>query len=124
MLFGDYFAVDRGWRHDSQIAHYVADKPEGPFKFSEISLKGTEENIWDRYAPHNPQQLIDRLKDDTFRDAQRRRSQTEARISILSHCFCGVPMKQKGFEHRQIHMGLSVLSHNLWVLGRLKIAQE
>jgi len=33
-------------------------------------------------------------------------------------------MKQKGFEHRQIHMGLSVLSHNLWVLGRLKIAQD
>jgi hypothetical protein len=81
-------------------------------------------DIFNAVCPRNPQQLIDRLKDDTFRDAQRRRSQTEARISILSHCFCGVPMKQKGFEHRQIHMGLSVLSHNLWVLGRLKIAQE
>jgi len=33
-------------------------------------------------------------------------------------------MKQKGFEHRYIHMGLSILSHNLWVLGRLKVAQE
>ena len=52
------------------------------------------------------------------------KQETEARISILSHCFCGSPMKQKGFEHRQIHMGLSVLSHNLWVLGRLKITQE
>jgi len=81
-------------------------------------------DIFNAVCPRNPQQLIDRLKDDTFRDAQRRRSQTEARISILSHCFCGVPMKQRGFEHRQIHMGLSVLSHNLWVLGRLKIAQE
>jgi len=81
-------------------------------------------NIFNAVCPRNPQQLIDRLKDDTFRDAQRRRSQTEARISILSHCFCGAPMKQKGFEHRQIHMGLSVLSHNLWVMGRLKIAQE
>jgi len=81
-------------------------------------------DIFNAVCPRNPQQIIDRLKDDMFRDAQRRRSQTEARISILSHCFCGAPMKQKGFEHRQIHMGLSVLSHNLWVLGRLKIAQE
>ena len=81
-------------------------------------------DIFNAVCPRNPQQLIDRLEDGTFRDAQGRRSQTEARISILSHCFCGSPMKQKGFEHRQIHMGLSVLSHNLWVLGRLKIAQE
>jgi len=81
-------------------------------------------DIFNAVCPRNPQQLIDRLEDNTFRDAQRRRSQTEARISILSLCFCGSPMKQKGFEHRQIHMGLSVLSHNLWVLGRLKIAQD
>jgi len=81
-------------------------------------------DIFNAVCPRNPKQLIDRLEDNTFRDAQRRRSQTEARISILSHCFCGTPMKQKGFEHRQIHMGLSVLAHNLWVLGRLKITQE
>ena len=81
-------------------------------------------DIFNAVCPRNPIQLRQRLEDDTFRDAQRRRSQTEARISILSHCFCGSPMKQKGFEHRQIHMGLSVLSHNLWVVGRLKIAQD
>jgi len=81
-------------------------------------------DIFNAVCPRNPKQLIDRLEDDIFRDAQKRRSQTEARISILSHCFCGSPMKQKGFEHRQIHMGLSVLSHNLWVLARLKLAQE
>ena len=81
-------------------------------------------DIFNAVCPRNPQQLIDRLEDNTFRYAQRRRSQTEARISILSHCFCGSPMRQKGFEHRQIHMALSVLSHNLWVLGRLKIAQD
>ena len=38
--------------------------------------------------------------------------------------FSRSPMKQKGFEHRHIHMGLSILAHNLWVLGRLKVAQE
>jgi len=81
-------------------------------------------DIFNAVCPRNPRQLRERLEDNVFRDAQRRRSQTEARISILSHCFCGSPMKQKGFEHRYIHMGLSILAHNLWVLGRLKVAQE
>ena len=81
-------------------------------------------DIFNAVCPRNPRQLRERLEDNVFRDAQTRRSQTEARISILSHCFCGSPMKQKGFEHRYIHMGLSILAHNLWVLGRLKVAQE
>jgi hypothetical protein len=81
-------------------------------------------DIFNAVCPRNPAQLRRRLEDDTFRKAQTRRSQTEARISILSHCFCGAPMKQKGFEHRQIHMGLSVLSHNLWVAARLKVVQD
>ena len=81
-------------------------------------------DIFNAVCPRNPSLLIERLKEDEFRKAQNRRSQTEARISILSHCFCGSPMKQKGFDHRHIHMGLSILSHNLWVLARLKIAQE
>jgi len=81
-------------------------------------------DIFNAVCPRNPSLLAERLKENEFREAQNRRSQTEARISILSNCFCGSPMKQKGFDHRQIHLGLSILSHNLWVLGRLKIAQE
>lgn len=83
-----------------------------------------EENIFNAVAPRNPKQLQQRLEEERFRQGQKRRSQTEARISILSHCFCGNPMRQKGFEHREIHMGLSVLSHNLWVLARMKLAQQ
>ena len=83
-----------------------------------------EQNIFNAVAPRNPKQLQQRLEEERFRQGQNRRSQTEARISILSHCFCGDPMLQKGFEHREIHMGMSVLSHNLWVLARLKLAQQ
>ncbi len=83
-----------------------------------------EQGIFNAVAPRNPKQLQQRLEEERFRQGQNRRSQTEARISILSHCFCGNPMRQKSFEHREIHMGLSVLSHNLWVLARLKLAQQ
>lgn len=81
-------------------------------------------DIFNAVWPRNPGLLAQRLEETEFRQAQNRRSQTEARISILSNCFCGSPMKQKGFDHRKIHMGLSILSHNLWVLAQLKIAQE
>ena len=83
-----------------------------------------KQDIFNAVAPRNPKQLQQRLEEERFRQGQNRRSQTEARISILSHCFCGNPMRQKGFEHREIHMGLSVLSHNLWVFARLKLAQQ
>ena len=81
-------------------------------------------DIFNAVCPRNPSLLLERLEENKFREAQNRRSQTEARISILSNCFCGSPMKQKGFDNRYIHMGLSILSHNLWVLARLKIAQQ
>ncbi|MCP4342861.1 MAG: hypothetical protein GY799_29260 [Desulfobulbaceae bacterium] len=92
---------------------------------SEANQKHMESNdIFNAVCPRNPILLAQRLQEDKFREAQNRRSQTEARIAILSHCFCGATMKQKGFDHRHIHMGMSILSHNLWVLGRLKIKQE
>ncbi len=81
-------------------------------------------DIFNAVCPRNPTLLVERLKEDPFRQAQNRRSQTEARISILNHCFCGTPMRQKGFYNRHVHMGISILSHNLWVLARLKLAQE
>ncbi|GAG07259.1 unnamed protein product, partial [marine sediment metagenome] len=64
-----------------------------------------------------------RSKEPQFRRHQKRRAQTEARIAILNG-FSANPMLQKGFDHREIHMGLSVLSHNLRKLAQLRVAQE
>lgn len=46
--------VDPGWRSHSEIAHYVGSSPEGPFHFSEIALKGTGKETWDKFGAHNP----------------------------------------------------------------------
>jgi hypothetical protein len=81
-------------------------------------------NIYNAICPKDPQLLQARLEEEMFRQGQRRRSQTEGRISILGRCFSGNPMRQKGFDHREQHLGLSVFSHNLWVLARLKIEQD
>lgn len=47
--------VDPAWRKSSEIAHYVSDRPEGPFKFSDVAIQGTGRDTWDKYAPHNPE---------------------------------------------------------------------
>lgn len=45
---------DPGWRSHSEIAHYVADKPEGPFQFVDVVLQGTGKDTWDKCGIHNP----------------------------------------------------------------------
>ncbi|MEI7422907.1 MAG: glycoside hydrolase family protein [Prolixibacteraceae bacterium] len=46
--------VEPGWRGESEIAHYISDKPEGPFHFSDVALTGTGKETWDKCAVHNP----------------------------------------------------------------------
>lgn len=78
-----------------------------------------EEKIYNAICPRDPHQLKDRLRSWKFVKLQRRRSQTEARISIIIHNFLGSPIRSKGFAHRQLAVGWGVLTHNLWVLARL-----
>lgn len=48
------YGVDPGWYTHAEIAHYVGERPEGPFDFSEVVLSGTGRDTWDRYAASNP----------------------------------------------------------------------
>ena len=50
----EQYKVDPGWRSHSEIAHYVSANAEGPFIFSDIVLKGTGKNTWDKYGVENP----------------------------------------------------------------------
>jgi hypothetical protein len=45
---------DAAWRQDSEVAHYIGDKPEGPFTLRDVALRGTGADTWDRFAPANP----------------------------------------------------------------------
>ena len=47
-------SFDPGWRSHSEIAHYVADSPEGPFRFVDVVLQGSGTDTWDKYGIHNP----------------------------------------------------------------------
>ena len=76
--------------------------------------------IFDGLCPRSPLALKERMKEPRFVRMQKRRSQTEGRISILQRGFLGRPMRAKGFAHRELAVAWGVLTHNLWMLARLQ----
>jgi hypothetical protein len=80
--------------------------------------------IFNAICPKSPTELAARIKDPRFVEMQRRRGQTEARISIFKNSYLGRPLRSKGFEHKRNTVAWCVLTHNLWVLARMKIASE
>ena len=81
------------------------------------------DGIYNAVCPRNPQQLKERNRSWKFKRLQRRRAQTEGRIGIIKNVFLGQPLRGKGFEHRQLTVTWTVLTHNLWVLARLQRAE-
>lgn len=75
-------------------------------------------------CPRKIEDLRERMKESDFASSQKRRSQTEARVSIIGRCFLGTPLKAKGFANREQSVHWAVLAHNLWVLARLRLEQE
>ncbi len=82
------------------------------------------ENIFNGICPKAPIILAERTKEPRFMELQRRRGQTEARISIFKNAYLGRPLRSKGFVHKSNTVAWCVLTHNLWVLARMNIASE
>jgi len=71
-------------------------------------------------CPRSPHELKIRNKETDFCFHQKRRGQTEARIGIFKNNFLGKPFKSKGFNNKEQNLAWAVLTHNLWVLARMK----
>jgi hypothetical protein len=99
-----------------QIKEVGADRG---FDSASVQAWLEQEDIYNGICPRDPHQLTQRLRSWKFVKLQRRRSQTEGRISIILHNFLGSPIRNKGFAHRQLAVDWAVLTHNLWVLARL-----
>lgn len=100
------FAGDRGF-DSKDNAHYLDSK-----------------KIFNAICPKSPTELAVRMKEPRFAEMQSRRGQTEARIGIFKNGYLGRPLRSKGFEHKHNTVVWCVLTHNLWVLARMKIASE
>lgn len=91
-------------------------------KANDLALE--QRGIESRACPRKIADLREKMKDREFAQSQRRRSQTEARVSIFSRCFLGIPLQAKGYANREQAVHWAVLAHNLWVLARLRLKQE
>jgi IS5 family transposase len=75
---------------------------------------------FDALCPRRPAELKRKLKGKKFAGLQRRRAQTEGRIGILKNGFLGRPLRAKTFAHREVALAWGVLTHNLWLLARMR----
>ena len=88
---------------------------------SEVNRVGLAmEGIYNGICPRSPQLLGQRSGSWKFKRLQRRRGQTEARISIIKNAFLEGRVRSKGFPHRALTVTWTVLVHNLWVLARMQ----
>jgi len=83
-----------------------------------------KEHIYNGVCPRSPQQLQQRNASWKFKKLQRRRAQTEGRVSIIKNVFLGGRVRSKGFAHRELTVTWTVLVHNLWVLARMQLRAE
>jgi hypothetical protein len=74
--------------------------------------------IYNGICPQAPEELTKRMREAKFVELQRRRSQTEARLSIFKNGFLGSPLWSKGHANQKRETAWSVLAHNLWVIAR------
>lgn len=115
ILFDSLLRVREGTGHD--VGSVVTDR--GFFSASN-SRTLREGDTFDALCPRQPALLRERMKEKKFARLQRRRAQTEARIGILKRNFLGRPMRAKSFEHRELALAWGVLTHNLWMLARIR----
>jgi IS5 family transposase len=80
-------------------------------------------DIVDSTLPRNSGAMQKMLASSTHRALHRRRAQTEARIGIFKANFLGDQLPTKGLVAQQRYVAWAALSHNLWVLGRLDVAE-
>jgi Transposase DDE domain len=115
LLFGSLLRVwEATGRH---VGSVVTDRG---FASADNSSTLKEGGTFDGLCPRQPAQLSRRMKGKKFARLQRRRAQTEARIGILKQGFLGRPMRAKGFDHRELALAWGVLTHNLWMLARMR----
>lgn len=83
-----------------------------------------ERGIQNNVCPRSVVTLQKKQTLEIFSRNQKRRAQTEGRISILKKCFLDSAVSSKGFKSRKQSVAWSILAHNLWVLARLPDARD
>lgn len=77
----------------------------------------------DYICPKQLEVLREKMKNGEFAKRQRRRSQTEGRISIFVHSVLGDLLRVKGHTNREMAVSWGVLGHNMKKLAEMRKSQ-
>ncbi len=82
-----------------------------------------DKGIYNALAPRNPLEFAEKMMDERFKRLQKRRGQTEGRIGILKNTILDGSLYERDFAGKELKMAWAILTHNLWVLARIKAAE-
>ena len=103
-------------KENYRIESYASDRGFNSLKNDKFL---ESEQLFNATCPRIPEDLTIKMKDDKFREAQKRRAQTEGRIGIFKNKFIGEKILRKGFENKETKILWSIFTHNLWVIARI-----
>jgi hypothetical protein len=107
-------SVDRITSEYGKPASYAADRGFD----SAANREALEEmDVFNAVCPRSPVSLAERILEEAFSDAQRRRSGTKAGIGIFKNAYLGRPLKSRGFKNRRTRIEWCILTHNLWKIA-------
>ena len=89
-----------------------------------LDREATGNEIYNAICPKNKTELARRQEDPRFRKMQKRRAQTEARISIVRNGFIGNPGTGRSFGQRRMDTAWAIFTHNVWVVARMPKKEE
>lgn len=104
------------WRKNSPVVTMMVT--DRGFDAEKLRKTLKEENITDCVLPRSPKKMKERMQEKTYRQQQKRRASTEARIAIWKHFGGRQRCLAKGTKHRSLAVGWGVLTHNLWWISR------
>jgi hypothetical protein len=114
-------SLDRLSARDMEIKALAGDRG---FDGSTTRNRLMEKKIYNAICPRSREELKKCQDEQKFIMMQKRRAQTEGRISIVRNGFVGNPASGKSFDQRERDLAWAIFSHNLWVLARLPEAEE
>jgi hypothetical protein len=83
-----------------------------------------KKGIFNGLCPRSPLEFSERMKEEAFRNRQKRRAQTEGRIGILKNVFLDGSLYERTFENKEVKVAWAVLAHNLWCIARLPVEED
>lgn len=90
----------------------------------EADLEKSRPDLQNHITPKNPVRLQEKFTDPAFAASQKRRSQTEARIAIVTNDYQPGRSLSKGLASRRQELRWITLAHNLRIMARKRLREQ